>query len=365
MKEILLEQWNRYPKMELMDAVKLLYQSEFGGGHMIADPHKSLEFLKEEWSQGKDWERGCERSDSPIYEYIGDGMYRMYLQALEDHISPETLNQMFVLSAQHKKGTTESFEKKLELLLECCRSGELPFDEREVTEYLSDYKKQGYPAVSHSPAYKEAYHPAYRVVEERFVRYYPVLRYIDMEAEEKQRQSISGQSQCEESQMLVAIDGMCGSGKTTLGQVLSKVYDCNLFHMDDFFLRPEQRTAERMAQDGGNVDYERFQSEILDHISEPNGLTYRTYDCKSQTLKESVTAPWKFLNIVEGSYSQHPYFGQIYDLRFFCETDSEEQLRRIRLRNGEKMAERFRTEWIPREDRYFKAFQIRENSIPV
>ena len=54
--------------------------------------------------------------------------------------------------------------------------------------------------------------------------------------------------------MLVAIDGMCGSGKTTLGQVLSKVYDCNLFHMDDFFLRPEQRTAERMAQDGGNVE---------------------------------------------------------------------------------------------------------------
>ena len=147
--------------------------------------------------------------------------------------------------------------------------------------------------------------------------------------------------------ILVAIDGRCGSGKTTLGEYLKGQFDCNLFHMDDFFLRPEQRTPERMAQDGGNVDYERFQNEILDHISEPDGLTYTTYDCKSQTLKDSVTAPWKFLNIVEGSYSQHPYFGQIYDLRFFCETDSNEQLRRIRLRNGEKMAERFRTEWIP------------------
>lgn len=367
MKKILLEHWNRYPKMEVADAVKLLYQSEFGGGHMIADPHKSLDFLEQEWSAkkalsqpGKDREEDRENSPSSIYEYIGDGMYRMHLQALEDNISPKTLNQMFVLSAQSKSGTTESFEQKLKLLLAYCQSGELPFDEESVKSYLADYKKKGYPAVSHSMAFKEAYHPAYRIVEERFVRYYPTLRRIDMALKEKERQC-----QPEERQILVAIDGMCGSGKTTLGQLLSQVYDCNLFHMDDFFLRPEQKTADRMNQDGGNVDYERFKSEILDHISESHGLSYRVYDCKSQTLKETVTAPWKFLNIIEGSYSQHPYFGKIYDLRFFCETDGEEQLRRIRLRNGEKMAERFRTEWIPRENRYFKTFHIRENSIPI
>lgn len=62
---------------------------------------------------------------------------------------------------------------------------------------------------------------------------------------------------------------------------------------------------------------------------------------------------------------QHPYFGQIYDLRFFCEIDSKEQLRRIRRRNGDTMAKRFRREWIPRENRYFKAFHIKENSIDV
>ena len=51
---------------------------------------------------------------------------------------------------------------------------------------------------------------------------------------------------------------MAGSGKSVLGQLLSEVYSCNLFHMDDFFLRPEQRTAERLAEAGGNVDRERF-----------------------------------------------------------------------------------------------------------
>ena len=58
--------------------------------------------------------------------------------------------------------------------------------------------------------------------------------------------------------ILVAIDGRCGSGKTTLGEYLKGQFDCNLFHMDDFFLRMEQRTPDRMKETGGNVDYERF-----------------------------------------------------------------------------------------------------------
>ena len=63
----------------------------------------------------------------------------------------------------------------------------------------------------------------------------------------------------QKSQVIVSIDGPCTSGKTTLTQKLSERYDCNVFHMDDFFLRPEQRTQARFAQPGGNVDYERFQ----------------------------------------------------------------------------------------------------------
>ena len=48
--------------------------------------------------------------------------------------------------------------------------------------------------------------------------------------------------------VIVAIDGKCTSGKTTLAAKLAEIYDCNVFHMDDFFLRPEQRTPERFAE---------------------------------------------------------------------------------------------------------------------
>ena len=63
--------------------------------------------------------------------------------------------------------------------------------------------------------------------------------------------------------VVVGIDGSCTSGKSTLAGWLAEQYDCNVFHMDDYFLRPEQRTAERFAEPGGNVDRERFAEEVL------------------------------------------------------------------------------------------------------
>ena len=62
--------------------------------------------------------------------------------------------------------------------------------------------------------------------------------------------------------MRVAIDGPCASGKSTLGALLRGVYGANLFHMDDYFLPFARKTPERLAEPGGNVDYERFFAEV-------------------------------------------------------------------------------------------------------
>ena len=42
---------------------------------------------------------------------------------------------------------------------------------------------------------------------------------------------------------VLAIDGRCGAGKSTLGEKLAAEWDASLFHMDDFYLQPHQRTA--------------------------------------------------------------------------------------------------------------------------
>ena len=63
--------------------------------------------------------------------------------------------------------------------------------------------------------------------------------------------------------ILVAIDGNCSAGKSTLGHEIAELLDANLFHMDDFYLTPELRTKTRMLEVGGNVDYMRFRVDII------------------------------------------------------------------------------------------------------
>ena len=57
---------------------------------------------------------------------------------------------------------------------------------------------------------------------------------------------------------IVAIDGRCASGKSTLAAYLKSALACSVIHMDHFFLQPHQRTEKRLREPGGNVDYERF-----------------------------------------------------------------------------------------------------------
>ena len=160
-----------------------------------------------------------------------------------------------------------------------------------------------------------------------------------------------------QKQVIVAIEGNCTAVKTTLAAALEKEYDCNLFHMDDFFLRPEQRTAQRYDQPGGNVDYERFKKEVLDSLKTGDSFSYRPFDCSTFTLAEPVQVMPKQLTIVEGTYSLHPYFGEVYDLKVFLSVTPELQKQRI-LNRPAFLHKRFFEEWIPMEQTYFDHFQI-------
>ena len=160
--------------------------------------------------------------------------------------------------------------------------------------------------------------------------------------------------------VIVAIDGNCTAGKTTLAARLAQQYDCNVFHMDDFFLRPQQRTSERYAETGGNVDYERFQEEVLIPLKTGEAFSYRPFDCGTFTLSRPVAVTPKRLNIIEGTYSQHPYFGNPYDLKVFLTITAELQRQRI-LERPAFLHQRFFEEWIPMEQRYFDGFAIPQN----
>lgn len=158
--------------------------------------------------------------------------------------------------------------------------------------------------------------------------------------------------------LVIAIDGRAASGKSTLAEQLSTLLEADVIHMDDFFLPPELRSEERLAEPGGNVHYERFCEEVLPYLNSPEVFSYRIFDCNRMDYNGDRGISNTQIRIVEGSYSHHPKFGTYADLFVFSDVHTEEQLRRIRLRNGEEKAQMFAKKWIPIEEQYFAAFRV-------
>ena len=159
---------------------------------------------------------------------------------------------------------------------------------------------------------------------------------------------------------VLVIDGDSAAGKTTLAARVAERMDCNLFHMDDFFLPSALRTQARLSEPGGNVDYERFLTQVLTPLLTGEAFAYGAYSCTDLSTTDIAIAP-KPCAVIEGSYALHPRFLSAYKtmraVKVFLRVAADEQIRRIRQRNGEAMLRRFREEWIPMEKRYHQAFE--------
>lgn len=158
--------------------------------------------------------------------------------------------------------------------------------------------------------------------------------------------------------ILIGIDGRCAAGKTTLAAILNENLDCNVIHMDDFFLRPEQRTLERLNTPGENVDHERFLSEVLIPLSRGDAVSYRPFNCHTISFGNVISLPKKRINIIEGTYCCHSNLIGFYDYHLFLTVSPKEQMRRIIEREGEEKAIVFRDKWIPLEEMYFMKLEV-------
>lgn len=160
LEKILRTHARRYPLMQPTDAVKLIYQNEFGGEHMIRDEQACLSYLCNEYAS-------VEKDTSiSLYEEIGNDIIRVNLAAVkEEHL--EQLCKTFIYSAAEHKGYMDSFQRKLEELKKLTAEGIFSFGNSELGNYLANYEKAGYPVVSHSSEYRRAYKPAYRIISKR------------------------------------------------------------------------------------------------------------------------------------------------------------------------------------------------------
>lgn len=158
--------------------------------------------------------------------------------------------------------------------------------------------------------------------------------------------------------VIVAIDGRCASGKTTLSRILAERLSATVVHMDDFFLPPARRNEETRELLGANAEIDRFLSEVLLPLSRMEMADYRPFSCKRGEYLTRVPVSPRGVVIVEGSYSCHPLLRRYYDLTVFLTVLPEEQLRRLEERGGRACLNAFRERWIPLEEAYFSRYDI-------
>ncbi len=127
--------------------------------------------------------------------------------------------------------------------------------------------------------------------------------------------------------------------------------------LDDFFLRPKQRTAKRYDEPGGNSDRERILAEVLLPLQTGKDFSYRPCDCYKMALGEPITVKPNKVTVIEGTYSCHPALWKFYDLHIFLTTTPGKQFDRLAKRNGANI-QMFREKWIPLEERYFTACKL-------
>lgn len=344
-KEILLQHYKDYPKARLQDFFVLIHQSEFGSSLSIADFKENSTHMTDAKIFLKDDEF------ESFIEVLSPQLCRLYLQILnQTSLQARTFYRFLELSANKARGHSKSYNEKIKVLSNLCVSGDLPFTKEDVDNFKAKKNLRPSGIFSHSKNYLEAYPATYQIVEKQFCDVLSLFIRIDELVSRKEG-------------VVIAIDGDCTAGKTTLANLIKRVYTFSeVIHMDHFFLRPEQRIEARLDEPGGNIDHERFVDDVLVPLKSNQKFSYRPLNCMSKSFDEPISVSPSKLTIIEGSYSHHPSFIECYDLKVFLSIPEEAQLERVLKRNGEAMYKKFKSTWIPLEKHYATTFDILQKS---
>ena len=203
--DIILGQHEKYPKLQIKDIIKALYQSEFGCAHFVADEKSAEKYLTDELKRIENT-----KYDGGFIESIGHSFSRVHLRGLkESGMSAVTLLKLFIITSTQRKASSKDFVEKLDCLIHMCENNQLHFTAKVATRIVDSYKEDGMKAVHHSEEFRACYSPAYRVIKSDLCRYIPLFAEIDRLLVEKQT-------------VTIAIDGRCTSGKTTYIQLLKR-----------------------------------------------------------------------------------------------------------------------------------------------
>ena len=328
----------RHPAMEQQDAVKFVFQAMLGPGHLLSSRAAAEAYI------ARETEQLSAGDGEPLCEELSPSWCRLSLRgAKERNITPPVIAGLMFASGAGPRFTRQ------DVLSLCGRlavsEGELITDP-DALDRITD----GAWLPSHSPAYREKYHPAYRVISAGWI---PCMEAVGRIADQRG------------TRVLVTVDGPCASGKTTLAGRLAEVFGAAVVHTDDYVIPHARKTAERLAVPGGNCDADRLAAEVAAPWKRGDPVIYRRYDCRNDVLLPEERLPDCRVLILEGSYCGLPAIRRYADVRIFVNASMETRERRLRQRESAQSLQMFYDRWIPLEDAYFRAFGLPDGECAV
>ena len=164
MKEFVNRQLSTYPQLRLIDIYKSCFQDYMGPEHLITDTARVNAYLDQELD-GMAGETPAPR----YYEPCGpEGKHvRVNLSAVQEGIiTKQTLLDAFVRSANGKHPSVKAWKKRWKKMVRIIDGMHLNLPHyAEDRAFIDSVLSQGKYAISHSPEFREAYHPHYRIVE--------------------------------------------------------------------------------------------------------------------------------------------------------------------------------------------------------
>jgi hypothetical protein len=164
--------------LQARDIYKLVHQSVFGPGHIIASAAGARRALKDELAalEVQSTKDKVQSQTEPEFEPIDpEGrLVRVNLRPALGHWgqspcgdSPlgvaKWLAEALVESARRVKGDPEQMRRRLTAAVRWCRAN-LPLQAVELARIAVETRAADFPALHHSPTYRRAYRPAYRVI---------------------------------------------------------------------------------------------------------------------------------------------------------------------------------------------------------
>jgi hypothetical protein len=160
-------QLQSYPKSRLLDIYKSCFQDYMGAEHLVSDRKSVKAYLDEELNT-----TSLDELMPWYYEPCGieSCYYRVSIRAIKEGIITEDqLLDAFIRSANSEtRPSVESWSDRWHMIIGTIDQMKLDLpDFQEDKQFIDSVLSVGKYAISHSPDYRNTYHPHYRIVEKR------------------------------------------------------------------------------------------------------------------------------------------------------------------------------------------------------